>query len=314
MPPPNVHPALARFAAGAAAAAVLSTVAWACDPTVIIGALLSRDSGGDDGATPDDAGGGDGTVAEAGSDGAAFDADASALRDCPDAGADVGAVLDPDASVGVPWTTSFEEGFCEYAAPLGFCYATGGGSFALVTSPVHSGQHAAAFSVQGTPDAGGSQARCVQQGAFPGAAYYGAWYYVPASAQNSGVWNLFHYQGGVAGQTLHGLWDVSLVNVDAGGPLHVTFFDFLTGSSPTSSAAPPIPIGQWFHLEVYFKRAADATGELSMWQDGVQAVHLTGLATDNTDWGQWYVGNYATSLVPPSSTLYVDDVTIGFAQ
>jgi hypothetical protein len=43
-------------------------------------------------------------------------------------------------------------------------------------------------------------------------------------------------------------------------------------------------------------------------------VHLTGLATDNTDWGQWYVGNYATSLVPPSSTLYVDDVTIGFAQ
>jgi hypothetical protein len=194
---------------------------------------------------------------------------------------------------------------------MGFCFATGGGAYTVVTSPVHSGQHAAAFSVQGTLDAG-SQARCVQQGVFPGAAYYGAWYYVPASAQNKLVWNLFHYQGGVPGQLLHGLWDVSLVNVGDGGALHVTFFDFLNGSTPSSNAVPPIPLGQWFHLEVYFKRASDATGELSLWQDGVLAVHLTGLATDNTDFGQWYVGNYASDLVPPASTIYVDDVTIGF--
>jgi hypothetical protein len=35
--------------------------------------------------------------------------------------------------------------------------------------------------------------------------------------------------------------------------------------------------------------------------------------TDPTDWGQWYVGNWADSLVPPASTVYVDDVTIGLA-
>jgi len=310
MPLPNVHPALARFAA----AAVLSAVAWACEPTVIIGALVLRDSGGDHG-TVIDSSGDDGTVPDSGGDDSAvFDADASGARVCPDSGGDDGAAPDANAPVGVPWTTGFEEGFCEYAAPMGFCFATGGGSYTLVTSPVHSGQRAAAFSVQGTPDAGGSQARCVQQGVFPGAAYYGAWYYVPASARNSGVWNLFHYQGGVLGQTLHGVWDVSLVNLGDGGPLHVTFFDFLNGSVPDSSGAPPIPIGQWFHLEVYFKRAMDTTGELSMWQDGVLAVHLTGLATDNTDWGQWYVGNYATALAPPASTLYVDDVTIAFTQ
>ena len=124
---------------------------------------------------------------------------------------------------------------------------------------------------------------------FPEAAYYGAWYYVPAAAQNSGVWNLFHFQGGVPGQKLHGLWDVSLVNLADAGPLHVVSFDFLTGSTPDASAVPPVPIGRWFHIEVYFKRASDGTGELSFLQDGVPAVTLTGLATEktgDTGWGQ----------------------------
>ena len=39
-----------------------------------------------------------------------------------------------------------------------------------------------------------------------------------------------------------------------------------------------------------------------------------GLVTDNTDFGQWYVGNFADALTPPGSTLYVDDVTIRAAR
>ncbi len=288
-----------------AAAAILSAIACACDPTVVIGARASSDSGSADSTVPDAR---DDSPA---ADGAGLDADASDAHTCATSAS---TAPDAEAPVSAPWTTGFEDGFCDYALPMGFCYGAGGGSFTVVTSPVHSGQHAAAFSVQGTLDAGESQARCVQQGIFPGAAYYGAWYYVPATALNGGVWNLLHYQGGVPGQVLHGVWDVSLVNVGSGGPLHVSFFDFLNGSTPSASAAPTIPIGQWFHLEVYFKRASGATGELSLWQDGVLAVHLTGLATDDTDWGQWYVGNYATDLMPPASTLYVDDVTIGFTQ
>ena len=288
-----------------AAAAALSTLACACDPTVVIGARALSDAGGADSTVPgaeDDGATVDGALPDAGATDAV----------CATPGAAAGAVPDADVPVSAPWTTGFEDGFCDYAFPMGFCFATGGGAYTVVNSPVHSGQHAAAFSVQGTLDAGGSQARCVQQGVFPGAAYYGAWYYVPTSARNDLVWNLFHYQGGVPGQPLHGLWDVSLVNAGDGGSLHVTFFDFLNGSTPNSNAVPTIPLGQWFHLEVYFKRASDATGELSLWQDGVPAVHLTGLATDDTDWGQWYVGNYASDLVPPASTIYVDDVTIGF--
>jgi len=47
-----------------------------------------------------------------------------------------------------------------------------------------------------------------------------------------------------------------------------------------------------------------------VYQDGVVALRLTRLITDDTDWGQWYVGNYARTLVPAKSTVYVDDVTI----
>jgi hypothetical protein len=234
-------------------------------------------------------------------------------RICSDSGDQSGAMADPDASV-EPWSTGFEDGFCEYAPPMGFCFATGAASYSLVTSPVHSGDFAAAFSVEGVPDGGGSQARCVRQGVFPGAAYYGAWYYVPASAQNTNNWNLFHYQGGVPGQPLTSLWDVSLVNQGAAGPLHVVLFDFLSGMTVESSTAPPIPLERWFHVEVYFKRAEDASGEITLWQDGVLAADLTGLETDPTDWGQWYVGNLANGLEPPASTVYVDDVTVALTR
>lgn len=228
---------------------------------------------------------------------------------CSQGAADGGPTPDPDAAVITPWHTGFEGAFCDYVPPMGFCFDTGSGSFQLVTSPVHSGQYAAAFTVMTGSD-GGSQVRCVRQGVFPSAAYYGAWYYVPEPATNSGLWNLFHYQGGVPGQTLHGLWDVSLVNLNDGG-LHISLFDFLAGETPDASDVPPIPIGRWFHLEVYFRRASDMTGEISMYQDERLAVSLTNLETDDTAWGQWYVGNLATSLAPPGSTVYVDDVTIG---
>jgi hypothetical protein len=308
-----------------AAAAASVSAANACDdPTVIIGKLVVPDATvGVDGGTADagadvgrdsEAGGGE----EAGIDAdAALDADADAEASadanlCLQNSSDAAAVADPDASVLVPWSTGFENGFCDYSQPLGFCFETGIGSYSLVTSPVRSGRYAAAFTVRGDID-GGSQVRCVEQGVFPAAAYYGAWYYVPAGAMNIGLWNLLHFQGGVPGQPPHGLWDLQLINATDGG-LHLTLYDFLNALPPDAGAPPPMPIGQWVHLEVYFKRAKDMTGEVSMFQDGVLAVRLANVVTDDTDWGQFYVGNLASGLMPGLSTVYVDDITISFSQ
>lgn len=227
-------------------------------------------------------------------------------------GGDAGASASANqGAVGVPWSTGFEDGLCDYLAEQGYCYARHEAAVEIVQSPrPHSGKFAAAFTVNGTAtDVERSQARCVRQGELPKSAVYGAWYLVPALQTSDGNWNLFHFLGGQSEADAHALWDISLAN-DANGALVLTVFNFLKGTHPPLSGVPPIPIGEWFHIEILLKRSAQANGEVTVYQDGVVALHLTNLVTDDTNWGQWYVGNYAKTLVPALSTLYVDDVTI----
>lgn len=263
--------ALARAQAGLA----IACLALACEPTVVIGTC----------SQPADSGGGG-------------DAGASASAN--------------DGVVAVPWSTGFEDGMCGYVAEHGYCYARHDATFQIVRSPVHSGKYAAAFTVNGNADATTeerSQTRCVRQGAMPKSAYYGAWYYVPAVQASDGNWNLFHFLGGVSETDSKPLWDISLAN-DADGALQLSVLNFLRGTHPPISGVPPIPIGSWFQIEIFLRRSAQSNGEVTVYQDGVVALHQTNLMTDDTEWGQWYVGNYARKLVPSLSTVYVDDVTI----
>jgi hypothetical protein len=222
-----------------------------------------------------------------------------------EAGAPVPDKRDP---IAVPWSTGFENRFCDYTELAGFCYNDPrSASYATVTSPVHSGNFAAAFSVS-SGNSRASQTRCVRQGVLPAEAYYGAWYFVPAPATSAAVWNLIHFQGGDP-SAQHGLWDVSLVETPT-GDLELVVYDFLTTGAHRPPDQPPVPIGAWFHLQLYLKRAADATGEVALYVDGQQLLDLKDVITDDSDWGQWYVGNYADGPMPSDSTLYVDDVTI----
>lgn len=214
----------------------------------------------------------------------------------------------------VPWSTGFEGASGDSWVPSSAsdCYVSGGATFQLVTTPVHSGQHSAAFSVN-TAIASPSQTRCLKQGVLPTAAYYSAWYYVPAPAANAGNWNLLHFQGANApsSASAHGLWDVSLAN-GANGSLQAVVYDFLRMRLLQTTGT--VPTGAWVHFEVYLQRAADTTGRFTLRLDGQVVLDLTGLATDDSLWGQWFVGNFATVLSPATSTVYVDDVSIGFVS
>lgn len=218
----------------------------------------------------------------------------------------------PDAgqlmSIDVPWTTGFETGFCDYARAGGLCFADADASYQIVDTPVHGGGHAAAFSLTSDPSKAGTQARCYLQGALPPAALYGAWFYVPAPAKNTGNWNLVHFQGGTP-SAWHTLWDVSVVTA-TDGSLSLYLYDNLTASVRMPDVTRPLPIGSWVHVELRLVRAKDATGEVALYQDGTLLLERTGLVTDDSDLGQWYVGDLTSSLTPPDSTLYVDDVTI----
>ena len=264
---------LHRASARAAAALAVACLASACEPTVVIG-----------------------SCAEASAAGAAGVAGASASSSAD--------------AVTVPWSTGFEDGLCDYASQ-GYCYGRHGATLEIVQAPVHNGQFAAAFTVNGNAtntSEDRSQARCVRRGVMPKSASYGAWYLIPELHTSDANWNLFHFLG-VTETESHALWDISLAN-DTDGELVLTVFNFLRGVHPPIANPPAIKIGTWFHLEVLLKRSAQNDGEVTVSQDGAVVLRLTNLITDDTDWGEWYVGNYARKLVPELSTVYVDDITM----
>ncbi len=262
-------------------------------------------SAGETGAgVPSGGAGGEGSEeGEAGAPGACSYADGGATTGLTESG------VYNDGPLPAPWETSFEEGFCDYRFDAGFCYANGAASYRVVTSPVRTGSFAAAFEVvvEGTP--GTNHTRCVREGLLPTEAYYGAWYFLPEPASDPNNWNLFFFQGGEIGFRLHGLWDVSLEQ-RANGDLAAYVRNQLAARVYRQQAPVPIPIGRWFQLEFYLKRAADASGEVALFQDGVEVLRVANIRTDDSSFGQWYVGNLAHGLRPSQFTLYVDDVTV----
>ncbi|HEX2673469.1 MAG TPA: heparin lyase I family protein, partial [Polyangiaceae bacterium] len=107
-----------------------------------------------------------------------------------------------------------------------------------------------------------------------------------------------------------GLWDVTLINNASDTGVQLLAYDFINGTVRKPTNPPTVPIGEWFHIQFYLKRASNATGAIRLYQNGKLLVEKTGIVTDDSTWGQWFVGNIAKGLTPPDSTLYVDDVTI----
>jgi hypothetical protein len=221
---------------------------------------------------------------------------------CPADGAEAGTLPSKTDPIAIPWETGFENGPCDYRQVTGFCYSFPPVVFRIVDQPVHSGQYAAEISVVTGTDGGEQpQGRCARQGGLPAEAYYGAWFLLPRPTTNLGLWNLFHFR---SDSQPPGLWDVSLTKDST---LELFSQRFQNGNALLS---PPVPIGSWFHVVLYLKRAKDTTGAVALYLDNQKLYELTNLITDDTDWGQWYVGSLASNLQPPEATVYVDDVSI----
>jgi len=234
---------------------------------------------------------------------------------------------DPDAGpaptntdpIKVGWSTGFENQFCDYTQTAGFCYSDPldpQATFKIATEPhyVHSGRYAAAFTVNGATESG-SQTRCVRSGVLPQAAYYSAWYLLPNPVVVSGNWNLFYFQGGADLSSLHMLWNVTLVNGANGAPKLIAYSPLGGNQGYPTKATVQVPIDQWFFIEFFLERAADATGKVALYLDGQPLFEKDNVITDDASSspaGRWYVGNLAGkhSLDPPDSTLYVDDIAI----
>lgn len=235
------------------------------------------------------------------------DGEAAALA----GGAAAGTGQASERTLPIPWSTGFENGWCDFADGRGDFVESGSGEKALVTKPVHSGAFAASFSTTATGV--GGQSRVIRAGLLPAEAYYGAWYYIPSVATNTGLWNLIHFQNDNPSGDV-GLWDVSVVTTDDGNLRLEVYCPLLRAypdKVPSQVNHPPVPIGSWFHIEIFWKRAMDDTGVVRVYQDGEAIFQLADVVSDTSVNNiQWYVGNLADSLVPKESTVYVDDITI----
>ena len=76
----------------------------------------------------------------------------------------------------------------------------------------------------------------------------------------------------------------------------------------------PVPVGQWVHFEIFFRKATDTTGRITIWQDGVQILDHANVVTAPTDLLQWDAGGGSNDIAPSPATVYFDDATISLAR
>ncbi len=146
----------------------------------------------------------------------------------------------------------------------------------------------------------------------PEQAYYAAWFRLPASLQVGSFLGLLHfgYHPAAGDPNTIAIWDFDL-QPESDGSLVPHLYQTGAASPVVAQPALPVPLATWVHFELLFKKAADATGQIVAWQDGVQIMNVTNIVTAPTDWIQWDVGGGALDVITPTPvSLYVDDVTI----
>ncbi|MCP4149047.1 MAG: hypothetical protein GY757_14965, partial [bacterium] len=79
-----------------------------------------------------------------------------------------------------------------------------------------------------------------------------------------------------------------------------------------------VPVGQWFHLEVYLKQSEAYNGQIAVWQDGVEIYNMNKVKTKYPDsWQEWSVNTYTDhtdGVTPRFFTMYVDDAVVSTSR
>ncbi len=158
--------------------------------------------------------------------------------------------------------------------------------------------------------------RLWRQDDFPEAAYYSAWYYLPQAYQTTVDWRVMEFQVPDAGDggTNGFLMDVDLRSL-ANGDLIIDLFDHRAPylRSPTAEPALPIPIAQWFQIEVFYRNVGDDTGRFTLWLDGQVNYDIQrpfGLSSTV----YWSPCSSTEGISPTPSDLYVDDAAVSLVR
>jgi hypothetical protein len=250
----------------------------ACDPHVHLGDI--RDSGGDSDAAGDGPGDGGG--------------------------------------LGILWAATFEPGdLSEWVGDgLGGMYMDPTGTAPAATVDIkHRGQYAGISTVTTSTPGVASLSYLYRNQPSPPAAYYSAWFYIPSWYAVKSWLSLSHfrYSRTADGENLLPLWDLN-VYPRADGSLTVHLYNYSTTFNFEAPPATKVLTSKWTHFEIYLRKAADTTGQISVYMDGVLIINAPGIATAETDWVQWDAGGSSDNVVPSTAVVYVDDAAISLSR
>jgi hypothetical protein len=184
---------------------------------------------------------------------------------------------------------------------------------AVSQDEAHRGQHSgvATFAPMGLT----SWSYLYREQPSPPEAFYGAWFFIPANLEVGSWLSLHHfgYHPTAGSPDTSPVWDFH-VYPTAGGTLAARLYEAATFRNVEQVNPVPVPVGSWVHFEIFLRKAADATGHLTVWQDGVQILDLANALTAPTEWVQWDVGGASNDITPSPASVYLDDATISLAR
>jgi hypothetical protein len=189
----------------------------------------------------------------------------------------------------------------------------------LSDAEAHGGRYSALIAINSFPSTSGPLygAGLFREGPLPKAAYYGAWYYIPAGAyQTVSGWNILKIKvpndvDGSPGNPSERLsLSISSLPPDNNLALHLSD----VRSTYLEQALPPkipfVPVGRWFQIECFYNNSDASDGELTVWLDGVQVYDVHRQMTSDA-WVYFAPCSLAENVpMPQPLLLYIDDVVI----
>jgi hypothetical protein len=149
----------------------------------------------------------------------------------------------------------------------------------------------------------------------PPDAYYGAWFFIPGSTQINSWLSLHHfgYHPTAGSADTMPVWDFHVYPTTA-GMLAARLYESSTIKNYEQTNPAPVALATWVHFEILYHKAADATGHITVWQDGAQILDVANVVTAPTDAIQWDAGGGSNDVAPSPATVYIDDATISLSR
>ncbi len=162
-----------------------------------------------------------------------------------------------------------------------------------------------------------------RNGPLPVEVYCSAWFYMPAALRPKTYWWFFLFRSRQAPyDSASGFRDEIALSFttrsDGSGSVGTSLrkrSSMLPPDSPEldESVPPkldlPVPVAQWFHIEVFHRTGTDDSGHVTVWQDGELTFDFGG-RNSQTNHAEWMLGGVVDALTTDASQLYIDDAAI----